>query len=209
MDFVTAQLPLLSDSSAYKLDIIHLRGQHFEYETHYPESQNYFKVKDYHYRQLNDEERQVVAHYDNATRWNDAVVDSILRYYNESEAVVVYLSDHGEEVYDDLPVKGRIYAEPSARQVRQEFEIPFWIWCSPKYVTQHPDILEQIHAAANSPWITDRLPHLLLYLAGISYVDYNEKLSLISPSNNPSIPRMIEGIVNYDSLMKKGIYYSR
>ena len=201
MDFLTMQLPLVSDSTGSKLDMIHLRGQHFEYEAHYPEEQEYFRIRDYQYRQLTDEQRQVVAHYDNATRWNDAVVDSILRYYKDSEAVVVYMADHGEEVYDDLPVKGRIHAEPTARQVHQEFEIPFWIWCSPLYAERHPDITAQIEAAAHRPWITDRLPHLLLYLAGIAHADYDERLSLIGSSNDPSIPRMIEGIVDYDSLM--------
>lgn len=61
--------------------------------------------------------------------------------------------------------------------------------------------MSQIEAAACRPWITDRLPHLLLYLAGISHADYEERLSLISPSNDSSIPRMIEGIADYDSLM--------
>lgn len=201
LKFVTMNLPLLSDSSAYKLDIIHLRGQHFEYENHYPKEQQFFKIADYCHRQLNNAEKQVVAHYDNATRWNDVVVDSILRNYQASDAVVIYFGDHGEEVYDDLPVKGRIYATPSARQARQEFEIPFWIWCSSKYIEQHPDIVTQIRSAARRPWITDRLPHLLLYLSGISHADYDERLSLIGPKNDVTIPRMIDGMIDYDSLM--------
>ena len=201
LEFVTMNLPLISDCSAYKLDIIHLRGQHFEYENHYPKEQQFFKIADYRNRQLNDEEKQVVAHYDNATRWNDVVVDSILRNYKDSDAVVIYLADHGEEVYDDLPVKGRIYATPTARQARQEFEIPFWIWCSSKYIDHHPDIVAQIRSAARRPWITDRLPHLLLYLSGISHADYDERLSLIGPQNDVTIPRMIDGIIDYDSLM--------
>ena len=201
LEFVTMNLPLISDCSAYKLDIIHLRGQHFEYENHYPKEQQFFKIADYRNRQLNDEEKQVVAHYDNATRWNDVVVDSILRNYKDSDAVVIYLADHGEEVYDDLPVKGRIYATPTARQARQEFEIPFWIWCSSKYIDHHPDIVAQIRSAARRPWITDRLPHLLLYLSGISHADYDERHSLIGPQNDVTIPRMIDGIIDYDSLM--------
>jgi heptose-I-phosphate ethanolaminephosphotransferase len=115
--------------------------------------------------------------------------------------VVICLADHAEEVYDDLPVRGRIYSELTARQVHQEFEIPFWIWCSPAYEKHHPDVVAQIKESAQRPWMTDRLPHLLLYLADISQADYDERLSLISPLTDNKVSRIIEGIVDYDALI--------
>ena len=67
-----------------------------------------------------------MAHYDNATRWNDEVINRILRNFANEDAVVVYFSDHGEEVYDgSLPLYGRIHDEqPSAEVIRHEYEIP-------------------------------------------------------------------------------------
>ena len=53
-----------------------------------------------------------MAHYDNATRWNDEVVDRILSNFANEDAVVVYFSDHGEEVYDgSISLYGRIHDE--------------------------------------------------------------------------------------------------
>lgn len=201
MTFLNAHMEMLNDSADYKLDIIHLHGQHFDYASRYPNEETVFTTADYQYRQLNDDERQVIAHYDNATRWNDCVLDNILKYYENQDAVVICLADHAEEVYDDLPVRGRIYSELTARQVHQEFEIPFWIWCSPAYEKHHPDVVAQIKESAQRPWMTDRLPHLLLYLADISQADYDERLSLISPLTDNKVPRIIEGIVNYDALI--------
>lgn len=192
---------LLVSSHPYRLDIIHLNGQHFEYASRYPEEHRFFTANDYPHRKLTQEQKEEVAHYDNATRYNDEVMEDILQFYADSTAIMIYLSDHGEECYDDLPVKGRLYSELTARQVRQEFEIPFWIWCSTSYQQQYPETVKMIHAAANRPFMTDRLPHLLLYLAGIHHADYNEQLNLISPAYNSHIARKLEGIVDYDTLM--------
>ena len=192
---------LLVSSQPYRLDIIHLNGQHFDYATRYPEDHRFFTAKDYPHRPLTQEQKEEVAHYDNATRYNDEVMEDILQFYADSTAIMIYLSDHGEECYDDLPVKGRLYSELTARQVRQEFEIPFWIWCSKSYQQQYPETVNLIRAAADRPFMTDRLPHLLLYLAGIHHTDYDEQLNLISPAYNSHIARKLEGIVDYDTLM--------
>lgn len=201
MAFLNAHLEMLKDGADYRLDIIHLHGQHFDYASRYPVKETVFTTADYQQRHLSDDELQVIAHYDNATRWNDTVLEKILQFYEDQEAVVVFLADHAEEVYDDLPVKGRIYAELTARQVRQEFEIPFWIWCSPSYAVCHPDVVSLIQASAQRPWMTDRLPHLLLYLAGIGHSDYDGRLSLIGPQADCKEPRIIEGIADYDTLI--------
>ena len=192
---------LLGSPHPYRLDIIHLTGQHFDYATRYPEDHRVFTANDYAQRPLTQEQKEEVAHYDNATRYNDEVMEEIMQFYADSTAIMIYLSDHGEECYDDLPVKGRLYSELTARQVRQEFDIPFWIWCSASYQQQFPETVNLIRAAANRPFMSDRLPHLLLYLAGIHHADYDEQLNLISPQYNSRIPRKLEGIVDYDTLM--------
>ena len=41
-----------------------------------------------------------MAHYLNAIRYNDLVVDRIIRLFDHRNAVVIYFSDHGEEVHN-------------------------------------------------------------------------------------------------------------
>ena len=56
---------------------------------------------------LSDEQRSVVADYLNATFYNDFIVDSIIRMFSDRNAIVIYFSDHGEEVYNFRMQQGR------------------------------------------------------------------------------------------------------
>ena len=67
------------------------------------------------------------------------------------------------------------------RVVRAEYEIPFWIWCSPAYCERHPQLLTQIRAARQRAFTTDNLPHMLLSLAGIRTTYYRPERDLLHP----------------------------
>lgn len=185
----------------YTLDILHLIGQHFNYKNRYPQSAEYFQVTDYENRHLSHSQLGLIAAYDNATRYNDLVIDSILTHFEHEQAIVIYMADHGEEVFDDLPIRGRLFQEPSKRQARQEFEVPFWIWCSPSYWSSHKKIVEEISMSVNKPFMTDDLSQLLLYLAGIhsSWTHYTN--CPISKEYDSSRSRWIYGKIDYDKLI--------
>lgn len=184
----------------YTLDIIHLIGQHFSYKKRYPRSAEYFHITDYKSRHLPNEQSELIAAYDNATRYNDLVIDSIITHYEHDDAIIVYVADHGEEVFDDLPVRGRLFQEPSKRQANQEFEVPLWIWCSPAYRSSHRKIVDEIKSSVNQPFMIDDLSQLLLYLAGIHSKWTNHSCCPISKEYNSSRPRLIYGKVDYDKL---------
>lgn len=181
----------------YTLDIIHLIGQHFNYSMRYPHSSAVFSQKDYKDRTMDNDATQIVMHYDNATRYNDIVLDKILSLYEDEEAIVLFVSDHGEEVYDELPIHGRLFQEPTAAQARQEYEVPMWIWCSRNYQASRPDIVEQIKTSVNKPFLTDGLPQILLSLAGISCEWSDNKHNLLHREYQCK-PRIIAGNVDYD-----------
>jgi len=183
------------------LDIIHLVGQHFEYSSRYPDSCAVYSTKTYADRSISKKAKEEVMHYDNSVCYDDKVLDSILCMYEQEEAIVLFVSDHGEEVYDDLQVSGRLFQEPTAAQVRQEFEVPMWIWCSETYRKNHPEIVERISQAVDKPFLTDALPQILLSLAGISCQWTDESRNLLSPTYQGK-RRLINGNVDYDELIK-------
>ena len=185
------------NTSEHTLDIIHLIGQHFEYSERYPKQKQFFTIKDYSGRELSHNEKKIVMHYDNATRYNDAVLDSIITVYEKENAIMLFVADHGEEVYDELPVYGRLFQEPTATQARNEFEIPMWIWCSDSYLQGHPDIISNIRQAQNKPFMTDGISQILFSLAGISCQWRDDTRNLLSPKYR-SKQRIIGGIVDYD-----------
>ena len=169
---------------------------------HYVPSYTKFTAKDYANRSLNDEAKEILRHYDNAIFYNDIVLDSLLRVYEKEEAIVVFVADHGEEVYDDMLVHGRLFQEPTASQAKQEFEVPMWIWCSESYRANHPDVVLSLEQALTKPFMTDGLPQILFSLAGISCQWCNEERNILS-SKYQRKQRIIGGCSDYDVLIKE------
>jgi heptose-I-phosphate ethanolaminephosphotransferase len=174
------------------------------YRQRYPKDRRRWTGDDYERPDLSGHKRNILADYDNATLYNDSIVDQIVKRFDNKEAVVIYLADHGEECFDDgYKYFGRDHsAEITARLAHQEFDVPFWIWCSHKYVMAHPDIFSEIIQARKRRMMTDALPHLLLYLAGIQSKDYHEEYNVLSPNYNEQRPRIIKAKVDYDKKMK-------
>lgn len=187
--------------SDWRLVMFHLAGQHIDFGKRCPDSLRQFSANDYMLRaDLNDAERQLVADYDNATYYNDMVVDSILTTFSDEDAIVIYMPDHGEECFDELHRMGRLPQNDFSdrRAIRAEYEIQFWIWCSHSYEEQHPDVMTQIRTACNLPFMTDDLPYMLLSLAGIHCRYDQPERNLLSPQFNAKRKRLLGGKYDYD-----------
>lgn len=188
------------------LVIFHLLGQHVSYKMRSPRSRTKFFASDYEaFRpELTDKQRKMISYYDNAVAYNDSIVDQICRRFDRDEAIVVYMPDHGEECYEES--RGFICRNHSATidysLAKYEFEIPFWIYCSHKYAVRHPEVYKQVVEASRRPFMTDALPHMLLYLAGISSPDYHEEYNLLSPAYDTSRPRLLKATTDYNELVK-------
>lgn len=181
------------------LTVFHLWGQHMLYHHRMPSRRRILKAKDEPRPELSAKDRQWVANYDNATLFNDSVVDAILTRFEDREVVVVYVSDHGEEVYDELPEFGRNPdRDPTPPVARAEYEVPFWIWCSPVYRERHPDVVSQIRAAVERPFMTDDLSHMLLWLGGIACPGYEPSRNVLDANFDAGRKRLLRGRYDYD-----------
>ena len=188
------------------LIIFHLIGQHVSYNTRYPKDRAKWHADDYkelrpdiagdHYR------RRMIAAYDNACLYNDSIVTQIVKRFEDKDAIVVYMPDHGEEIFE--PGRDIICRNHSATVdwplAHYEFEVPFWIWCSRKYAHRESEVFKAIKDAKNRRFMTDALPHMMVWLAGISSKDYNDKYNLLSPNYDESRPRVLKNSVDYDKL---------
>ena len=143
-----------------------------------------------------------MAFYDNATRYNDSIVNQIITRFEDEEAVIIYVPDHGEECYSgNVHFYGRMHStEITARLAREEFDIPFWIWCSHSFMVAHPEMFGRIVNAKNRRYMTDALPHLLLSLAGIHSPCYRPQLDLLSDEYDESRPRILKNTTDYDQV---------
>ena len=190
----------------HNLIIFHLLGQHVKYNQRFPSDRRHFTAEDYEKKRadLNGKQRNVLADYDNAILYNDSIVDAIISRFEDKEAIIIYMPDHGEECYEGN--RGFICRNHSAAidydLAHYEFEIPFWIFCSYKYAAKHPDIYKEIIGAKNRRFMTDALPHMLLYLAGIHTKDYHAEYNILSPQYNEMRPRILKNTTDYDKLTR-------
>ena len=204
-DGVVKELTANSQKPKANLTILHLMGSHVDYRARYPQkSFRRFTPQMYNRPDLTDKQKQTLADYDNSLLYNDSIVKAITNCFVDKEALVIYMPDHGEEIFDDKPyVSGRRHnADIDYRLARNEMEIPFWIWGSPKYIENHPYGWQAIQVAKDRPMMTDALPHLLLYLGGISTPLYRSELNIISPDYNTHRPRILKGTTDYNQLKK-------
>ncbi len=188
------------------LIIFHLIGQHVNYGKRYPANQKHFTEVDYREKRpdLKKKARMILADYDNATLYNDSIVNEIVNRFKEKEAIVIYMPDHGDECYEG---RRNFFCRNHSAAIdynlaRYEFEIPFWIYCSPKYKAKHPEIFQQIKEARKRKFMTDALPQMLLYLGGIHSKDYRSQYNILSPDYNENRPRLLKGTTDYDKLDK-------
>ena len=188
-----------------KLTIVHLKGQHLDYRTRSPKTRWFFKRDDYDRPDLRPEEIQRLAYYDNAVLYNDSIVDQVIRRVENEQAVVIYVPDHGEECYGPgVHFCGRMHStEITGRLAHEEFDIPFWIWCSHAFMVEQPELFDAIVRAKNRRYMTDAIPFLLMHLAGIHTPDYREELDILSPQYNEMRPRILKNTTDYDKIKDK------
>lgn len=191
-DFVTnesiCKVPLV-------LSVFHLMGQHVAYYNRFPHggSFDYFNADSVKRNDsyLNREKRQLIADYDNATRYNDHVLNSVINHYRDRNTVLVYFSDHGEEVYDYQDFTGRNWDEPKSYDLlRYQFEVPFMVWCSDNYINNNSDVIEQLKRAISRPLMLDNVCHLLFHLGRIQTNYYHRNRDVLD-DNYECPPRII------------------
>jgi heptose-I-phosphate ethanolaminephosphotransferase len=185
--------------------VFHLMGQHTLPLWRYPENDKnaVFTADSIQRADLNEYQRQYIAEYDNATRYNDYVIGNIIQYYSQRNAVILYLSDHGDEVYDYRDVVGRTHEPVKQKQaLKYQYEIPMVLWCSDQFMDTHPAIMENIRKAVLRPFSSDNVPQLLMGLSGIRSSFYEPEKDVLSNQYECGI-RTVQNTTDYDAVMNK------
>nr|WP_232260826.1 phosphoethanolamine transferase [Helicobacter pylori] len=157
--------------------VFHLLGSHSWYADRFPKSFAKFKPSDLSFSNLhvsNDRDKQIVADYVNSLYYNDFVLNGIFNLFKDKDAIVFYLSDHAQDIFESGPTYGH-------RCSKAGLEIPFMIYVSDIFKEKHPEKVKLIKNALNKPFMSDDLIHSLLPLVGIHTKDEIESKNLFSP----------------------------
>lgn len=189
-----------------KLIIVHLLGTHRSYDYRYPESFNHFSNYDKAPSWISDKNIDEYNSYDNAILYNDHVVSELINNVRDldHESLLVYFSDHGEEVYDyaDKPFSGRNEAAPSPAM----YTVPFIVWQNDEFKQQNNT--HHWQEFTQRPYTSSEFIYTWADMAGIDFDGMDTKRSLISEHyqvmprwiGNPDNPKTI---IDYNNVEKK------
>ncbi len=181
---------------------IHLAGQHFPAVEHYPAGEGRFTKDDYIGYTDDAREAEDIMHYDNATFYVSNVVADLASRFRDRDAVVIYLPDHGEEVYDYRQRYGRTVEPVTPERAKALYEIPMWVFMTRAFEAGHPEIASALESNSAKPVFTYDLPALVLDMAGVGGAFAPRQRSIASKSYDASGRRLIDkGSCDYDSLM--------
>ena len=172
-------------STKHNLILLHLQGQHLTPTSRYPQGEFGRFTADSIKRDdsfITYEMKEYIAGYDNATLYNDHVMNIIFDTFKDSNTIVIYFSDHGEEVYDYRKQCGRDHGEINSMTLRYQYEVPFVIWCSDTYMEKNPHVVDNIRLAVDRPFVNDNLSHMLFNIGGVNTTYYKEVFDLLSPN---------------------------
>lgn len=184
-------LPLIDKAMQERADknffVIHLMGAHGAYYNRYPYAFAKFSEKDIK-MEIDDAKKLVVAQYDNAVYYNDHVVQEIINRFAGDETLVVYISDHGEAVYDENGFAGHIEENPT----RHMIEVPLLFWGSEKFKANYPEKMLEIQNSVNRPYMSDDMIHTILDLTDIKTPEYDPAKSIVNGAFDASRKRIFK-----------------
>ncbi|WP_104712566.1 phosphoethanolamine transferase [Helicobacter cetorum] len=176
--------------------LLHLMGSHGTYNERFPKTFAKFKPSDLSFTHLhvnNDKDKQIVADYVNSLYYNDYILNEIFNLFKDKDAIVFYLSDHAQDMFES----GSTYGHKCSKA---GVEIPFMIYVSDIFKEKHPKKIALIKNAVNKPFMSDDLIHSLLPLVGIHTKDAIESKNLFSPKFDTTRKRIFCNSINYDAI---------
>ncbi|MFD2588217.1 phosphoethanolamine transferase [Croceitalea marina] len=186
---------ILKRSGNRKFIVLHLMGSHHTYNKRYPPSFERFKGG-------KSKKERLIDEYHNSIYYNDFVVDSILSTLNKytlSEkghiSSAIYLSDHGENVYDETNRVGHGYSKEMPKIL---VEIPFIVWLSSEYMKKNKNITSTILGNKNMPYVSDDFFHSVIDINNIKSPLLDETKSVFNKKFNHNRKRVLIDGKDYD-----------
>lgn len=193
---------LRKPSRKSKFIVLHLMGCHFDYEKRFPSGKKFFNEPPPAKEAANTERsRNVLNAYDNAMRYHDSVINEVIKIFARDgrgkNSALVFLSDHGEELYDY-----RDHAGHGFPATRASSEIPYFTLLSPDFEKNYPRIPEVMKQRVNTPYSTENNFYTLLDLLNIRSKKYRSRIlrkGFFNSAYDSTAPRFVKGI-DYDKM---------
>ena len=188
-----------------KFIVIHTLGSHAVYEDRYPIEYEKFKptprMVDGFIPTSPKFKIPTVNSYDNTILYTDFVISQFIAELNrktDSSNFLMYLSDHGEQVFS-----GKCGKILHGNKTENEFKIPLLTWYSDNYQKQHENKIAALLKNKQKPIDQTSVFPTLIDLANIHIKNYNTDKSLANPFLQ-KYSRHIYDYLDYDTSKRVG-----
>ncbi len=159
----------ISERNDHQLNlyICHVMGSHYTFSSRYPKHYSKFSPNDY--PNLLPHQRKSISEYDNSVLYNDFIVSSIIDIFTNDDAVIIYFSDHGLDLY----YSSEHYCGHSTTPKGNEYatQIPFMIYTSESYKLSHPEMVQKFCQNRHSAFCTTNLIYTIMNITGVDFAD--------------------------------------
>ena len=176
---------LRSTSPLGLFQVVHLMGSHMTYGERYPEAFARFSPDSLPERK-DERKDEIISGYVNSLLYTDHIIHEIIQTYREENALVIYLSDHGDALFDeDYPELMGHALVPKA------VEIPLFVYFSPRLRKERPDLWRQLSRQRDKRILSDLLTHAVVDLLGI-HTEYTQpRFNFFAPTYDDRRQRIV------------------
>lgn len=161
---------ILGTSNQSKFILIHTMGSHMAYEYRYSDHFSRFaptrSKNEIQTFQLGlDRKQELINAYDNSILYTDWLLSQLISSLKKKNirASLLYVSDHGENIYDD----GRTLGHGVEHPVKRDVHIPFLLWVSPQFRNQNPTLYRNLINNKFQKATTEAVFYTLIDIAGV------------------------------------------
>jgi heptose-I-phosphate ethanolaminephosphotransferase len=177
-----------------KVIFLHMLGAHFYYEMRYPSKFNIFKDKP-KTQFKRPEVYKIINAYDNVMRYTDSILNEVINVAKKQEAqsFMLYFSDHGQEVYDEIDFFGQTIDQMVTKNM---YDIPMFLWMNDSY-----KLNKKIANNSDKKYMTDDLLHSIADLCNVTSKETDSTRSIFNTSFKER-KRVIKNNLDYDTYFK-------
>jgi len=162
----------LQTNSGKEMYLLHIMGSHSDYINRYKKETALFKNA-----------KNIVEEYDNSIHYSDYILSQIFEKFKHEKLLLIYLSDHGENI--NLENNGHGFLPP----FKDEYTVPFVIYSNVK----NPRLDEIYRDNKKGYFNLENFNYIVQYVSGISNrknLSYSHDVMAVEPSD----------IYNFDTL---------
>ena len=185
---------------------IHLMGSHVGYANRYPKDFERFTPQDIkdnpHINTLPNAQKSRakvdLSQYANSILYTDFITGEIIKRFADKDSIVIYFSDHANDVWDSGIGSLRV----DSKITRFMVEVPFVVYVSDEFKIRHPALYARIAKSTHKPFMIDDLIHALIDIAGFQVDGYETSRSVISDKFNANRVRLLgtKAKQNYEAI---------